>query len=171
MFGVFLMQHGSFFNKIKCKVLALFSFFMILCVFYAISYLLQIFGKNFSITLFVYRCIGVCMLASIFLLLALLPRFLGKFLAFLILGVSIILVCVDFFCFAVFKSPLSEAMLATVLETNLSEIMSFTKLYFSANIVLCGFALIVIMGFVIKKIISYPISLDNGGGGYGIELI
>lgn len=158
------MQGGSFFNKTKRKVLALFSFFMILCVFYAISYFLQIFGKNFSITLFVYRCIGVCMLASIFLLLALLPRFLGKFLALLILGVSIILVCVDFFCFVVFKSPLSEAMLATVLETNFSEIVSFIKLYFSTNIALCGFALIVVMGFVTKKMMSHPISLNNGGG-------
>lgn len=166
------MQGGSFFNKTKCKVLSLFPFFMILCVFYAISYLLQIFGKNFSITLFAYRCIGVCMLASIFLLLALLPRFLGKFLALLMLGMSIILICVDFFCFVVFKSPLSEAMLATVLETNLSEVMSFIKLYFSAKIILCGFALIVVIGFVTKKMISHPIPLNNGGGGgYGIEPI
>lgn len=146
-----LLQLRNFFKKQKEKTISLFLFFCVLCVLYSISYILQIYEKNFSISFFVYRTLGVCMLASLVWILTFLPIQVIKIVIYILVVVSSFLLYVDFFCFLNFKSLLSEAMLATVLETNGGEVISFLELYLSPGLVLLGVLFVIVVGFVCKK--------------------
>lgn len=131
--------------------MSLFLLFCILCILYSVSYLLQIYEKNFSISLFVYRVLGACMLASLVWMLSFLSTRAVKPIVCILIIISSFLLYVDFFCFLNFKSPLSESMLATALETNTSEVVSFLKLYLSPSIALCGVLFVIIVVFVCRR--------------------
>ena len=135
--------------------------FFVLCLFYWCSYLLQIIGKNFSITLFAYRCFGISMLASIVFFLVLLPQKLSLFISWILIGISLMMLVVDIFCYFVFTSTLSQSMLSTIIETNFAEIKSFMKLYFSLG--LCAtIAIVLCCGlFATKKIKRLSFCYEN----------
>lgn len=137
------------------KIIITFWCFLLLCLMYWCSYLFQIAGKNFSITLFVYRCFGLLMLASVISLLFFLPKKILLLVSWFLIVISLIMLVVDIFCYFIFTSTLSQSMLATVIETNPAETMSFLQLYFSPTLCLILIIVLCFGLFIAKKIKTY----------------
>lgn len=145
------------------KLVFCMKIYILLLLLYFGNHFLFVLAKNFSFSLTLSCLIGACMLAAILILLSLLPKRACFALGYMIVLVSCLAFLIDYFCWSVFETPLSTAMLMTAIETNLAETQSFVELYLTWNFVLMVF-LIAALAFLFFKLIL-PIKVKSWGGG------
>ncbi|WP_051420547.1 phosphoethanolamine transferase [Helicobacter pametensis] len=140
------MKDRSFF--IQAFLYVSFLFFLV--------YGLTSIGKNFSISIFVAKLVGWAMLATLFYV-CYGAKKAGYIMCYIILLISTLCFVIDLCCLWIFETPLSGAMVATLLETNPSEAMSFFELY-GAKIIwaICVSLVGIGVGFLVFKKVHLP---------------
>lgn len=111
--------------------------FVYLCLMYLLVYGITNWEHNFSISLFLSQLLGIAMLASLVFLCSKMA-ILGNILLSVFLVASTLCFFIDLVCSIIFDTPLTSAMIFTVLETNLGETLSFSSLYASKIGIACG---------------------------------